>query len=181
MTRRLIAAVLALVGACDWQLHRMNDTPRCEPNEATALFADGNCNQAPPAGTVPWRAPRPEVAELLAIPPTRAMIDRGHARFDRICATCHGALGDGRSQVAEDMTLRPPPSLHSAMIVAYPDQRIYEIISAGYGLMPGYAHELAPSDRRAVVAYLRVLQHSQDVRLDQLPPALREEAHRWLP
>ena len=72
------------------------------------------------------------------------------------------------------------PSLHDPRIRAYPDLRLYEVITAGYGLMPAYGGPLAPADRWAVIHYVRVLERSQDVELDELPAARREEALRWL-
>lgn len=42
--------------------------------------------------------------------------------------------------------------------------------------MPGYAAELQPQDRWAIVAYLRVLQYSQHAPLDELPEGVRKAA-----
>ena len=46
--------------------------------------------------------------------------------------------------------------------------------------MPTYAEELDVLDRWAVVAYVEVLQLSQGVELQALPPRTREEAQSWL-
>jgi hypothetical protein len=54
------------------------------------------------------------------------------------------------------------------------------VIAWGYGLMPGYATQLPVPDRWATVAYLQALQLSQNAHLDDLPPALREEAEKAL-
>ncbi|HSQ56158.1 MAG TPA: cytochrome c [Gemmata sp.] len=56
----------------------------------------------------------------------------------------------------------------------------YEIISKGYpgGGMPSYSAQIAPADRWRIIAYIRVLQLSQNVsggELNQLPPGLREK------
>lgn len=167
--------LLAALVACDWDVNRMNDQPRCEPGDRRPWLPDARCDQAPPDGTVVWRAAEP------AIPPvTRASILRGADRYGRTCAACHGVLGDASTRVAEDMSLRPPPSLHDSMIVAYSDQRLYEVITSGYGMMPSYAWQLAAPDRWAVVHYVRVLQRSQAVRLDALPADRKQEAQQWL-
>ena len=171
---------LALVGACDWSAQRMVRQPRCERDEATAFFSDGNCNQVPPDGVVVWRGARaPEPAVATPPTPTRALLERGRNRFDVFCAPCHGLVGDGRSQVAENMLLRPPPSLHERRIVALSDAYLYQVVSAGYGLMPGYGQLLPPADRWAVVAYVRVLERSQNVPLAELPPERQKEAPSW--
>jgi mono/diheme cytochrome c family protein len=172
-------ALALLLSGCDWSTQRMVEQERCERDEPTALFSDGSCNQAPPAGVVPWRGAKG--ADDAAPPPrTRALVARGRDRFEIFCAPCHGLLGDGRSHVAAHMLLRAPPSLHEPRIAALADTRLFEVITGGYGLMPAYRAQLAPADRWAVVAYLRVLERSQDVALDRLPPALQEEAKPWL-
>jgi hypothetical protein len=80
-------------------------------------------------------------------------------------------LGDGDSQVALNMSLRRPPSLH--LYRDRPDGYIFQVISQGFGLMPSYAHSLSVHDRWAVVAYVRALQLSQHATVDQLPGELR--------
>jgi mono/diheme cytochrome c family protein len=100
-----LALLLALV-ACSWELNRMNDQPRCEPGDRRPWLPDQRCDQDPPAGTIVWRA-----AAVAQPAPTRELIARGRDRFARICAPCHGSLGDGSSVIALDMVLRPPPSL----------------------------------------------------------------------
>jgi mono/diheme cytochrome c family protein len=171
------ALCVALLAACDWELSRMSDQPRCEPGDVTDWLPDRRCDQEPPAGTVPWRSSVGEAQPRT----TRALIERGADRFARFCSACHGVLGDGRSAVAADMTLRRPPSLHEPRIIAYDDRRLADVIARGYGVMPAYGYVLPPADRWAVTAYVRVLQLSQNVALGDLEDTQRQEATRWLP
>jgi len=138
----------------------------------------------PPEGTVPYRSLvepalltglAPDGTPLRAGPvkPTAELLARGRARFDIYCAACHGLLGDGESQVALNMSLRRPPSLHDFRDVA--DGWIYQVITNGFGLMPSYATELGVEERWAVVAYVRALQLSQAASMDQVPPDARGE------
>jgi hypothetical protein len=78
------------------------------------------------------------------------------------------------------MSLRPPPSLLDQRIRDMAPGVLFRTIGQGYGLMRSYAAQLAPSDRWAVIAYLRALQLSQNAKLAELPPELREEAKPWL-
>ncbi len=172
-----LALALVLLAGCDWRLHRMNDQSKCLPGKRMELLPDDRCDQAPPAGTVAWHAPAAAPPEPA---PTYALIARGADRFRRFCSPCHGALGDGNSAVAKDMLLRPPPSLHSRLVIGYPDQRIFDTITNGYGMMPPYGAVLEPADRWAIVHFVRVLEKSQSIALDALPAARREEAQRWL-
>jgi mono/diheme cytochrome c family protein len=152
--------------------------------QANDYWADGLGMRAPPEGTVPYGQLLPlEVSTglgadgkpvaLLPIPVDAKLLARGRARFDVSCAVCHGLLGDGESQVAMNMSLRRPPSLHAYRDVA--DGHIYRVVSEGFGLMPSYAAELPVEDRWAIVAYVRALQLSQYATLEQVPPDARRK------
>ncbi len=110
--------------------------------------------RVPPAGTVPrdWQP----AGEMPAI--TRALLERGQDRYAIACAVCHGVAGDGDSLVARNMQRRVPPSLHEPRIAALSPERLYGVVTEGYGLMPAYATLLARDDRWAVVAYVRTLE-----------------------
>lgn len=170
-----LLAIVALAG-CSWDLERMNDQPRCEPGDRRPWLPDERCDQAPPAGTVPSGAHE----DMTVPPPTRELILRGQDRFARVCAPCHGVLGDGQSAIARDMSLRKPPSLYEPRIIADPDRRLFEVIEQGYGMMPSYTLQLRVRDRWAVVYFVRALQRSQAVPLAELSPERQQEASRWL-
>jgi mono/diheme cytochrome c family protein len=50
-----------------------------------------------------------------------------------------------------------PTNLHDPVVSAYPDGRLFHVISYGKGKMWGYADKLQPEERWHVVNYLRVL------------------------
>jgi mono/diheme cytochrome c family protein len=182
---RLLAlpvAALALTG-CP-RLDPMQRQQKVKAYKASSYYGDGLGMRAPPEGTVP-HGPLlpPEVATGLdpdgrpvaisPLPVDARLLSRGRARFEVSCAVCHGVLGDGESQVALNMSLRRPPSLHAYRDV--PDGHIYRVISEGYGLMPSYADSISPEDRWAIVAYVRALQLSQYATVEQVPPAERRK------
>jgi mono/diheme cytochrome c family protein len=115
----------------------------------------------------------------MPIDATGELLALGRRKFDVHCAVCHGILGDGESQVAINMSLRRPPSLHAYRDVA--DGYLYQVISGGFGLMPSYAAQLDVHERWAVVAYVRALQLSQAASLDQAPPEVRESLRKEAP
>jgi mono/diheme cytochrome c family protein len=175
-------AALALAG-CP-RLDPMQRQQKVKAYKASRYYPDGLGMRAPPEGTVPHGPLLPaEVASGLGpdgkpvavspLPVDARLLTRGRARFDVSCAVCHGVLGDGESQVALNMALRRPPSLHAYRDV--PDGHIYRVISEGFGLMPSYANELTPEDRWAIVAYVRALQLSQYATIDQVPPTERRK------
>lgn len=185
-------AAAALAAGCDLDLERMIDQPRFTTYEACEVCPEGTIMMLPPPGTVA-RGAELGPAELrtgrvggayaaeLPIPLDARLLARGRDRFDIFCAACHGRLGNGISQVAENMTRRPPPNLLGPPYADYPPGRVYAVITEGYGLMRAYAAELPVRDRWAVVAYLEALELAQRARLDELPPPIQEEARRWLP
>lgn len=187
-----LTLTVALAGCDEVDLERMIDQPSYRPFEANPRFDDGMAMRRPPPGTVP-RSAVVGPAELVSgrddegwladfpLEVDRALVDRGRDRFRIFCAVCHGARGDGVSQVAENMDLRPPPSLVDPPYRDYPPGRIFAVATEGYGLMPSYREELTVHDRWAVTAFVQVLALSQRARLDELPDPLREEASEWLP
>lgn len=176
---------------------RMSSQAKAQPYEADPVDQDAPAMRPPPAGTVlharaavrRLRAAHPEVGTgILAgepltrvpLPVTRSLLARGRERFEIVCATCHGARGDGESEVARHMDQRKPPDLLTAGARGFSDGRIFRVIGEGYGLMPKYDRDLGLEDRWAVVAYLRALQLSQQVSLDALPADLRRIAEAEL-
>ncbi len=177
-----IVIVLAVAASCgdgvdsiDWL--RMKVQEKAKPFGDTPYFANGQVMQPPPEGTVP----RERVVGPSTPPtPTFALLARGRERFDIFCAACHGVLGDSDTEVARNMRLRPPPSLHDAERRSYDAPRIHDIASRGYGLMPAYDTVLSDADRWAVAFYVKALQLSQSVAYDTLPADLQTEARGQL-
>ncbi|MEO6602751.1 MAG: cytochrome c [Polyangiaceae bacterium] len=189
----LAVATLAL-GACQNRqafhepepgLERMLLQHRGKPYTASSAFSDGRVMRPPVPDTVakerPWlgrpllETGRDETgyAAHVPLPVTSQLLRLGQASFDRVCATCHGVLGDGHSVVAEKMELRRPPSLHEPRIEALAPGQVFEVTSLGYGLMPSFAPMLSVEERWATVAYLGALRLSQHAPSESLPPKLR--------
>lgn len=186
MKARLAALALLGLAACP-RLDPMQRQQKIKAYQASDYYADGVGMRAPPAGTVPYRSLAEPATETgvgpdgkpLArspVPFSAAALARGKARFDVYCAVCHGVLGDGESQVALNMSLRKPASLHAYREV--PDGHIFRVVTHGFGLMPSYAGVLPPEERWDVVAYVRALQLSQYAGVDQLPLDARERLEK---
>jgi mono/diheme cytochrome c family protein len=171
---------------------RMQVQPRYNPYKPSTFFSDGRAMRTPPAGTVPrgqivgnplrtLGQAQGNYATSIPVPVTAALLNSGREHFENTCAVCHGVLGDGHSQVALNMFLRPPPSLHEARIRNDPPGRLYEIVRQGYGLMPSYAALLTVDERWAVVAYVRALQLSQGAPVATLPAHVQAQLMREAP
>lgn len=188
----LVVAVASASLSCDVTLERMKYQQKLVAFAQTPYFPNGSVEQKPPAGTVAAnRIIGPseltqgtnQAGTFVARVPIavdRALLQRGRDRFEIFCGACHGVLGNGKTMVAQNMVLRPPPSLVDSPTRDLPPGRVYQVITQGYGLMPSYAGRIGLRDRWAIVAYLQALKISQRVELDRLPPTLRREAARWL-
>jgi len=172
----LLLAVAFLAGCPG--LDPMQRQPKYKAYQPSEFHADGLAMRTPPAGTVPYgsvgdpalqRGVGADGKPLSRAPVafTLPLLTTGRKKFDIHCAACHGLGGDGQSRVALNMSLRKPPSLHLYRDV--PDGYLFQVASQGFGLMPGYAAELTPEERWAVVGYLRALQLSQHASAAQVP------------
>jgi len=140
-----------------------------------------------------------EYSNALPFPLTEEVLHRGQERFDIFCAVCHGADGQGRGRIVQRGYTAPPNYItdlsrgfeHRGFRVRLRDVPIgyfFEVISKGYGAMPDYESQVPPQDRWAIAAYVRALQISQHLRLQDLPEEERgkvlsqlagpEEEHR---
>ncbi len=140
---------------------------------------EGQEAAAPPPSvmdTTPWLEENPlEVDE--------ALIQRGRDYFGIYCSVCHGMNGSGNGLVNRRAnkilaaTWIPPSKLHEANLHAdkYPDGKLFNTISKGIRKMPGYASQIRPHDRWAIVAYVRALQLSQNATIDLVPASRRDE------
>ena len=108
--------------------------------------------------------------DQLPLTVTAELLDRGQQRFMIFCAVCHDAHGTGHGVVVR-RGFTPPPSYDDQRLRNVPVGYIFEIITHGYGSMPSHAEQVPPRDRWAIAAYVKALQLSQRVKLDDLPPA----------
>jgi mono/diheme cytochrome c family protein len=169
-----LLAALSAAACHPSDIDPLDRQPKLKPYAASTLSPDGRAMRAPPVGAVPRER---EIA--LAQPEvTPALLALGRARFDVVCAACHGLAGDGDSIVAGKMGLRAPPSLHEPRLRELAADDIYAVIRDGYGLMPRFSTRLQPRDRWAIVAYVRALQLSQSLPLADAPPSVRAELER---
>jgi mono/diheme cytochrome c family protein len=188
-----VALVVLLAGcrteqtivAPDPHLERMIDQPKAMPYAATPVLPHGMTMQPPPEGTFPVdTAPASPLVDTGAaggvyatrvpVRVDRALLETGRARFEVLCAACHGILGDGVSVVAAHMALRKPPSLLLPPASTDPVGEVFHTVLHGYGLMPSYREQLSDGDAWAVVAYLEALRLAQHARVSVLPPDVRE-------
>ncbi len=171
----LLGAPFLLAG-CSQQ---MAQQPKYAPLSASSFFEDGRSARPLVRGTVPRgqlaldSLSASKDARAFPFPVTREVLERGRERFDIFCSVCHGRLGDGNGMIPQ-RGFRHPPSYHIDRLRQAPLGHFYDVISHGFGAMPDYATQIPPRDRWAIIAYIRVLQFSQNAPVAELPPQDRE-------
>ena len=192
MRRAVFLLCLCCVAACEQAKQDMYDQPKYKPFARSELFADGNSSRPLPESSVPYsngpfagtssgRIGTDSVGEDIAAsnaktnpyPATMQLLRRGQERYEIYCMPCHSPVGDGDGLIAR-RGFPHPPSYHLERLRQAPDRHFFDVISKGYGIMYSYADRVAPPDRWAIVAYIRVLQLSQNADAKNLPPDARE-------
>ena len=165
----------------DWQ-------PRYRPEAESDYFDDRRAMRSPIEDTVA-RGELRESDELYRglfagtqipvatspVPMTRALLARGHERFDIYCAPCHDQAGSGKGIVALRGFQPPPSNLGDERIRKLPDGEIYRAIALGVRNMPSYAAQIPVEDRWAIASWVRVLQRSQHATLADVPANLQSK------
>ena len=120
--------------------------------------------------------------------PLRRQLERGQERYNIYCAVCHGQTGAGDGMIVQRGFIRPPsfyplasdvesnPDLYrrSQNLLTVSPGYVYDKITNGYGAMYSYAARVAPADRWAIAAYIRVLQLSQVLPRSELTSSEQE-------
>jgi mono/diheme cytochrome c family protein len=122
----------------------------------------------------------------------RRALERGRERYNIYCAVCHGETGAGDGMIVKRGFTRPPalyPVAKDATaetdlyrrevnLLGAPPGYVVDKITNGYGAMYSYAARVAPADRWAIAAYVRVLQGSQMANVSELPEEDRKEVEK---
>ena len=159
----------------------MDDQPKVLPQTASTFFYDGASMRQPVPGTVPIGGLKEDGAlftgkgadgQFVAaspMPVNEALLERGRQRYAIYCQPCHDARGDGKGILFQRANV-PTASFHQEKILKYPDGQIFDVITNGQGLMPGYRWPIPPADRWAIIAHVRELQRERAASATTPPP-----------
>ncbi len=91
------------------------------------------------------------------------LIKRGKERFAIYCSVCHGESGNGLG-VTSHYKVPGIANLHEDRFKssAYPDGRMFEVITHGKGMMGSYGANIPVRDRWAIISYVRTLQAAKE-------------------
>lgn len=181
----------------------MDEQDKVKGQKPSSFFSDGHGARLPVPGTIPnsgddgvfsvefgegrtgyyytgltegyFGNGMPSELELTA-DKIESFLARGQDRFGIYCAICHGEAGDGQGMVAR-LGLNGVRNLHEAgfQADAYPDGKIYDVITNGKGLMGAYGMNIPVEDRWAIVSYMRAMQEAREVSEEDLAQKGEEE------
>jgi mono/diheme cytochrome c family protein len=177
--RRGLAAVAALsivgLGGCTRVENMLSSIPALNFMRVSPALDPYEAPRPAPPGSVPvqspgerWEAPveRSEAAlrawgDTLTnpLPMSEAVLARGHEVYDVYCSVCHGPEGHGDGPIVGPGKFPFALDLTLPQAVGRSDGYLYAITRIGRGLMPAY-QRIPPSDRWAVVNYMRQLQQA---------------------
>ncbi len=170
----LSLGALSLIG-CRQDMH---DQPRYRIGSASEFWSDRRSVRPAVAGTVARGKLKTDTALYTGkvnglkvtefpVPVTKETLARGKDRYKIFCTPCHGLTGYGDGMIVS-RGLKNPPSYHSEAMREQPVGHFFDVITNGNGSMASYAARIPVEDRWAIVAYLRVLQQSQNVKFAEL-------------
>jgi len=172
-----ILSTVFLSSACRIDMHVQ---PRLNPLSRSDFFTDQRSERPPVDGTVARGELREDTyfytgkagnspGNYMPFPVTKAVLERGHERYNIYCAPCHSRVGDGNGFIPSRGFARKPPSYHIERLQKAPLGYFYDVITNGFGIMPDYASQIPPRDRWSIVAYIRALQLSQNATKADVP------------
>jgi len=98
-----------------------------------------------------------EAAKKNPIRFTDASVDRGKKVFKTQCALCHGETGDGKGDLAKDMSLKLPDFTQADSLSKHTDGELFAIVTSGKEPMPSQKGRMPAPQVWNVVNYLRAL------------------------
>lgn len=169
---------LIIVSGCG-NVRDMKDGARLKPYEACPVLHQDQSASEPLQGVVAQTESNLDPAFLTGkingrftkgfpIELNMDFLKKGREEYRVYCSVCHDDLGSGRGVIIEK-GFREPFSFHEARLRTAPPGYIYDVITSGYVTMASYANDIPPEDRWAIAAYIKALQISRNVSIDELP------------
>lgn len=149
----VMLSALILLGAIT--LSQQTKEPTKPPAQQSAQqSAQEPQKKAPPASIV---VPPDAAKKANPVKPTAKSIAEGKRVYGIDCAMCHGAKGDGKSDLASSMNLSLPDFRDPAALKSVTDGGLYYVIAKGHKPMPDEEGRAKPVDIWNMVNYIRSL------------------------
>jgi hypothetical protein len=152
----------------------MQDQPKFIPQRGTDFYTDGRSARPQVENTVARGQLHGDAyfytgmqggkeGEAMPFPVTMEVLERGQERYNVYCTPCHSRVGNGEGMIVQRGYAKAG-DFHTTRLETAPLGHFFDVMTNGYGAMPDYSAQLTPTDRWAVVAYIRALQLSQNAK-----------------
>lgn len=106
--------------------------------------------------SAPARPPQESAQGATAKKMSGEALTKAKKVYNMDCALCHGATGDGKSDLAKDMQLTMTDWTDPKSLAGVTDQQLFDLIRKGKGKMPPEDDSRAKNDEiKDVVQYIR--------------------------
>jgi mono/diheme cytochrome c family protein len=100
-----------------------------------------------------WIAPGQAKKMKNPVKATKASIQKGKEIYEKMCALCHGAKGDGKGPAGANLNPKPTNFMESHGEKMTDGEHFWKI-STGKGPMPSYEKQLTVEERWHVINYV---------------------------
>ena len=144
----------------------MFNQPKYKTQAASPFFYNGMTMRPPVPGTIARGHLHEDVALTTGLGPDgkpvttspvavdAALLARGAERYGIYCQPCHDERGEGKGILFQRAKV-PTGNLMEQRIRDLPDGTIFDTVTNGKGLMPGYRYPIGAHDRWAIIAHVR--------------------------
>jgi mono/diheme cytochrome c family protein len=143
--------VFCLAASCLWGQEKQEKKEQ-EPPAGASSSAAGN-----PPSPHGFNISAEDAARKNPVKFTQTSVDRGKKIYLTQCALCHGAKGDGKGELAEEMKISPPDLTKPETLKDRKDGELFAIIGVGKEPMPSQSGRMTDQHRWNLVNYLRAL------------------------
>lgn len=145
---------------------------------SSLLLFSGSAQQAPTNQPAQTPAPIPVEAARMVNPvkPTPESLARAKKIYGFDCATCHGASGNGKGDLATDLKLTMADFTDPASLKNRTDGELFYIIRNGRGQMPPEGDRAKTDEVWNLVHYIRAMSKNGHAGTHPAPAATPETA-----
>ena len=155
----------------DYMLTGKNGAGQTSAQTASMMMPGGSNTVGNTAGGVPGAAQGTATGgpDIFPMEINEDGLKRGRERYNIYCIVCHGATGEGDGMIVR-RGYRKPPSFYEDRLQdgTTPAAHFFDVITNGWGAMPNYAEQIPAEDRWKIIAYIRTLQLSRRLKMEDL-------------
>lgn len=160
MTRH-VALLLALFGAAvcapaipTAAMPQSAQVPEQKPPEQKAPEITAPAEK-PAERATNLKIPAEDSKRVNTVKPDADSIAQGKHMYTSQCAMCHGAAGDGKGDLADDMKLKLYDYRDPEALKGYSDGDLFYILTKGNEKMPGEGERMSDAQKWNLINYIR--------------------------